>query len=253
LGIEAGKLIILHDITREKAVERMKTEFVSIAAHQLRTPLSAIKWIMNMMLEGDMGNISESQREFLLKTYQSNERMIRLVNDLLNITRIEEGRFLYELVPKDITALVERTVASLQEMAKQRGVKMIVYKPNLVPPPIYIDEEKVAMAIQNLIDNAINYTPSGKEVNVFMDYDLTTDTFLFKVQDEGFGIPPEQQKRIFSRFFRAPNALKADTEGSGLGLFIAKNVVEAHHGKIWFESTEDKGSTFYFTLPRQPR
>ena len=252
LGEETGKMIILHDVTREKAVEQMKTEFVSIAAHQLRTPLSAIKWIMNMMLEGDMGNISENQRDFLQKTYQSNERMISLVNDLLNVTRIEEGRFLYELTSKNIVALVEKIVAPLKEKAVQKGIQLIINKPDLDLPPIYIDEEKMSIAIQNLVDNAVNYTLEGKKITVTLGYDIENDLFLFKVQDEGIGIPADQQKRVFARFFRSPNAVRTETEGTGLGLFIAKNIIEAHHGRIWFESEEGQGSAFYFSVPRQP-
>lgn len=251
LGEELGKMIVLHDVTREKAVEQMKTEFVSITAHQLRTPLSAIKWIMNMMLEGDMGNISDSQRDFLLKTYQSNERMIRLVNDLLNITRIEEGRFLYDLLPKDIIALADKVIAPLKDVADKRGVKMIINKPSYAVPEIYIDEEKMGMVMQNLVDNAINYTRSGKSITITMDYDRQTEIFMFQVDDEGIGIPIDHHKRVFSRFFRSSNAVKADTEGTGLGLFIAKNIVESHGGKIWFKSEEDKGSTFTFTIPRR--
>ncbi|MCX6791264.1 MAG: ATP-binding protein [Candidatus Gribaldobacteria bacterium] len=252
LGKEMGKMIVLHDITREKAVEQMKTEFVTIAAHQLRTPLSAIKWIMNMMLEGDLGQLSDSQKEFLQKTHQSNERMIRLVNDLLNVTRIEEGRFLYELKPYDIIKLTEKALAPLKELALQKGLDFVFEKPSSVIPPIYVDEEKFGIVIQNLVDNAINYTKQGK-VLVSMAWDKPKEEVYFMVKDNGIGIPPDQQKRVFSRFFRSPNAVKTETEGTGLGLFIAKNIIEAHLGKIWFESQEGHGATFFFVLPRDPR
>jgi PAS domain S-box-containing protein len=249
---EGGKMVILHDITREKSMEKMKTEFVSITAHQLRTPLSAIKWTMNMMLDGDLGPVPEGQRDFLQKTYQSNERMIRLVNDLLNVTRIEEGRFLYDLKPQNIIELTEKIISPLKELAEKKGLKFIFEKASTKVPPIYVDQERFGIALQNLVDNAIHYTMRGR-VLVSTAYDGQKEEFYFMIKDDGIGIPSEQQKRVFSRFFRAPNAIKTETEGTGLGLFIAKNIVEAHGGKIWFESEEGKGASFYIMVPRDSR
>ena len=246
---KVGTLVILRDITREKIIERLKTEFVSIAAHQLRTPLSAIKWTLRMILDGDLGEISQEQRKFLEGTYGSNERMIRLNNDLLNVTRIKEGRFLYNIQSRDIIEIVEGVIDPMKEIARRKKVKFSFKTPKKEIPKVKIDSEKVSLAIQNLIDNAIHYTKSGGEVKVSLRYSKKEKQILFSVKDSGIGIPKGQQKRVFTRFFRAANAVRAETEGTGLGLFIAKNVIEAHEGKIWFESVEGKGTTFYFTLP----
>ena len=246
-GTEFGTIIILHDITREKTVERMKTEFVSLAAHQLRTPLSAIKWTIKMLLEGDAGEINESQRDLIEKSYQSNERMIGLINDLLDITRIEEGRYLYNPTLDDLINVTESVVKASQDTIKKKGVKFEFKKPPKRIPRVMMDTEKIRLVIQNLLENAIRYTPSGGKVTISIKSDK--NKIEFQIGDTGVGIPKEQQLKIFSKFFRGSNVTKLETEGSGLGLFIAKNIIEAHGGKIWFESEEEKGSVFHFLLP----
>ncbi len=246
---KAGALVILRDITREKIIERLKTEFVSIAAHQLRTPLSAIKWTLRMILDGDLGKIPKSQEELLKKTYESNERMIHLINDLLNVTRIEEGRFLYNVQKRDMTEILKKLLAPLKRIAKREKLQLEFNAPKEKIPEVSIDTEKISLTMQNLIENAIHYTEPGGKIKVSLSYLEKKKEVLFQVQDTGIGIAKQQQKRVFSRFFRGANAVRAETEGTGLGLFIAKNIVEAHGGKIWFESLENKGTTFYFTLP----
>jgi len=245
---EIGALIIFHDITRERFIESLKTEFVSIAAHQLRTPLSAIKWILRMFIEGDLGSLSKQQKEYIEKAYVSNERMIKLINDLLNITRIEEGRFLYKTKRADLVGLVKQAAASFKNNIEKKGLDFNFKKPKIKTPQVNIDEEKVKLAIQNILENAISYTQKGS-IKVEVSFSAPKKEFLVSVKDTGIGIPRSQQKRVFSRFFRAGNAIKVDTEGSGLGLYIAKNVVEAHGGRIWFHSEENKGSSFFFTIP----
>jgi len=229
IGEEKGTLVILHDVSREKLVERLKTEFVSIAAHQLRTPLSAIKWTLKMFLDGDLGKVTPEQQEFLMKTYKSNERMIALINSLLNVTRIEEGRFLYRPTFDKIDELAESVIKTLASEASRKQLKIVFKKENNLPK-ILMDAEKMRLAINNLIDNAIRYTLPGGKIEVKLTQKGGEVEFI--VKDSGVGIPSVQQKRIFSKFFRGLNALKLETEGSGLGLFIAKNVIEAHGGKI---------------------
>jgi len=243
-----GKIVILHDITRERMFERMKTEFVSISAHQLRTPLSAVKWILRMILDGDLGKVPKNQRDFLERTYKSNERMIQPVNDLLNVSRIEEGRFLYNLQSKDLSSIVEKIVVPFAILAEKKGLQFEYKKPKTKIPKIKMDTEKMILAVQALIDNAVNYTKTGG-IMVSVKFLKDENNILFSVKDTGIGIQQNQQKRVFERFFRSSDAIKTETEGTGLGLFIAKNVVEAHGGRAWFESKENKGSTFYFTLP----
>lgn len=242
-----GTLLIAHDVSREKMVERIKTEFVSVAAHQLRTPLSAIKWTLKMFLDGDLGKITPEQAEFLKKAYQSNERMINLINDLLNVTRIEEGRYLYSLTPVQLEEVCLSVFSLFEEEIKRKGLKFSFQKPKTPLPEVRADKEKIKLVIQNLVENAVKYTLPGKKIVVKLG--LKNGEVLFSIKDEGIGIPKDQQERIFTKFFRGANALKMETDGTGLGLFISKNIIEAHGGKIWFKSEENKGSTFYFTLP----
>lgn len=242
-----GTMIILHDITREKLVEKMKTEFVSLAAHQLRTPLSAIKWTMKMLLDNDLGKITEEQRDFIEKVYGSNERMIHLINDLLNVALIEEGRFLYSLNPLQMEDAVSTAIKNLQEKSKKRKVEIIFKNPAKPLPSAFADREKIEIAITNIIDNALDYSPNGGKINIKLSSDK--NEVKFSAKDNGVGIPENQKQRIFSKFFRGENVVRLDTEGTGLGMFITKNIIDAHGGKVWFDSTEGKGTTFFFTLP----
>jgi len=247
-GSEEGSvLVVLHDVTRDKLVERMKTEFVSIAAHQLRTPLSAIKWTLRMVLDGDTGEVNAEQKELLEKTYVSNERMISLINDLLNVSRIEEGRFLYkqELANlEDITAII---IDSSQELLKMKKIEFSYNKPEKPLPQISVDREKMELVVQNLLENAVKYTPEGGKINITISGD--EKNVVFKIKDTGVGIPDDQHDRIFTKFFRGDNVIRMETEGSGLGLYTTRNIVDAHKGKIWFDSTEGEGTTFTFTIP----
>ena len=245
-GENIGTLVLLRDVTREKAIERMKTEFVSISAHQLRTPLSAIKWILKTILDGDLGPLSKMQKEYLEKAYASNERMISLIHDLLNVTRIEEGRFLYKLEPVNLVEIVESIVRAFKKEIDEKKLKVTFIK-SAHFPLMKLDKEKISIAIQNLIENAIRYTPEKGKILISLK--KKDNQIEFFVKDTGIGIPKDQQERIFSKFFRAKNAIKIEPNGSGLGLFVTKKVIEAHGGKIWFQSEEGKGSTFYFTLP----
>jgi len=244
---QVENLVVLHNITREKLVERMKTEFVSITAHQLRTPLSAIKWTLKMLLDEDLGKITEEQAEFIEKTYQSNERMISLINDLLNVTRIEEGRYIYNPVLSNITKLVESLIDQCKDEFNMRKINLEFEKPKKELPKVLIDVEKINLAIQNLLDNAIQYNKLGGSIKISLK--SNKKEIEFSIEDSGVGIPKKQEKRIFTKFFRAANVMRMDTTGSGLGLFIVKNIIEAHRGRIWFKSKEGKGTIFYFTLP----
>ncbi len=244
-----GTMVILHDISREKMIERMKTEFVSLAAHQLRTPLAAIKWTLRMLLDGDLGRINPEQRDFIGKTYKSNERMINLINDLLDVTRIEEGKYLYKPVSTNLENVVQLVMDTLKEETQRRKISLNFKKPKKKLPKVVIDVEKIRLTIQNLLNNAIRYTRLGGVVTISLKYNKIKKEIEFQIRDTGIGIPSDQQGRVFTKFFRASNVMRMETEGSGLGLFIAKNIIEAHSGKIWFESKENKGTTFYFTLP----
>lgn len=246
-GERSASLIILHDITREKAIDQMKTEFVSIAAHQLRTPLSAVKWALSLLLEGDAGKLNAEQKSFIEKSYSSNERMIVLINDLLDVARIEEGRYVYDLKSAKLENLVQAALDSSKSLIEKRQTKITYNKPLSELPLVKVDAEKIIITIQNLLENAVKYTPVGGHVTIDLKYDI--DKVAFSIQDTGIGISQKQQAQLFTKFFRAANVMLMETDGTGLGLFIAKNIIEAHGGKIWYESQEGKGSTFSFSLP----
>ena len=246
-----GCILIAHDITREKTIERLKNEFISISAHQLRTPLSAVKWTLQMILSGGMGKVKEDVREYINKAYTSNERMITLVNDLLNVSRIEEGRFLYNLEFVSIKNIIKEAVFSSRVLSLKKKVKVIFNPQKNKIPKIKVDFKKMKLAIQNLVDNAINYSIAGNDVviNLKKLKKQANDFILIEVKDNGIGISKKDQKRLFVKFFRGANAIKMQTEGTGLGLFIVKNIIEAHGGKIWYKSDENKGSAFFVRLP----
>ena len=245
-------MIVIHDVTREKVVEQLKTDFVSLAAHQLRTPLSIIKWSMRSILDGDFGKLTSDQLEFFNKIDQTNERMIRLVNDLLNAARIEEGRYVYKTEKHDVVEVVKQVVEALQSMAQGKGVVLVFDDAALKGrsyPEIDLDVEKMGIVFHNLVENGLSYNHKGGRVDVLVDYRVEAKEFLFTIKDTGMGIPLAESKRLFSRFFRASNAVRADTEGTGLGLFISRNIVEGHGGKLWFETKEGQGTTFFVSLP----
>lgn len=232
---------------RDQEVSRMKSEFLSIAAHQLRTPLSALKWVLNLSLEGDLGKLKKEQRELLEKGYSANERMIALVNDLLDVVRIEEGRFDYKLEKGAVAEIVEDVVKEIKVIAEQKGVQLSFHKPSRKLPKVVLDPVKYRLAVANVIDNAVQYTRASGRVDIEFMY--KGNEILVSVKDTGIGIAPRQLSRLFTKFFRADNAVRMETAGSGLGLFIAKNIIEKHGGKIWIESVEGKGTTVYFTVP----
>lgn len=235
--------------TREETLHKAKSEYVSLLAHQLRSPLTGTKWNIKTLLDGDWGKLNEKQKKFLSRSYETNEQMIRLVNDLLNLTRIEEGRYDFTPHKTDITALVAHVTDSFREQAKVAGVKLMVKKPRTKTriPLVVLDAEKIEMALSNLIDNAIRYNkPNGTvEVSIAREVHLVR----IKVADTGVGIPARQKDQLFSRFFRGDNVVKMQVQGFGLGLYIVKNIVERHGGTVTVESKENEGAAFTVTLP----
>ena len=232
---------------KEKRVDRLRTEFLSLAAHQLRTPLVEVKWALQVLLDGERGALSATQKELLGKTYSSNEGMLILINDLLDITKIEEGKYLSNLSLTQIEHIGVSLVETHKEEASRQEVTLEFQEPPAPLPQVLVDEEKIKLAIQSLIENAIHYTPPGGRVTVSFFSD--TKEVGVAVRDTGIGIPKEEQARIFEQFFRATNAKKLGKIGTGLGLYLAKNIVEAHGGRIWFVSEEHKGSDFRIALP----
>lgn len=252
-----GNLVVLHDITREKLVEKMKTEFVTLAAHQLRTPTSGIKWSLRMLLDGDSGEIPEKQKEVIRKAYQSNDKVIALINDLLNVSKIEEGKLLSKMALVDINEVVQSAIDTIKEESEKKNLKIEFKKTKEKLPRAMVDVKKMEMAISNLLDNAARYTMAGGKISIFTKViekkNSKEKEIEIEIKDTGLGIPEYQQKEIFSKFFRGENVIKVETEGTGLGLYISKNIIEAHGGRIWFESAEGQGTTFYIALPVKER
>lgn len=229
-----------------RELDQKKSEFMSIVAHQLRTPLSGLKWTLGMLIKGELGELKNEQKVFLMKSYESNERMVNLVNDMLTADRIELGKSKFIFTATDILDVIDNVLFEMMPQAAKRGIKLSIVPRASDIPKAPVDQEKIRAVFQNLLDNAIKYSKSGSEVAV----SVTAERGFLKVAvaDHGIGIPEDQQEAIFSKFFRARNALKMETDGSGLGLFIVKSIIEKHGGRIWFESEENKGTTFYFTL-----
>lgn len=247
---KAAKLLIRRDLALSKANEKLqaldeaKSEFISVAAHQLRTPLSAIKWILHMLANNQFKNDDE-RSQFTNKAVISTDRMIGLVNDLLEVDHIQSGKDQFIFEQCDANSIIESLVSEFKSLADDKSVELRL---DLTPgPKIFADKIKIRALLQNLIENALKYTQPNGSVRIITNY---ADGFLkVIVSDTGIGIPDSQKTHIFSKFFRADNAMRQETVGSGLGLFIAKQVAERHGGNLWFESKIGEGTSFFVTLP----
>jgi signal transduction histidine kinase len=242
-----GAVEVFRDITKEKEIDKAKTEFVSLASHQLRTPLSTVNWYSEMLLTGDVGEVTPEQKKYLEEIYNGNQRMVDLVNTLLDVSRIELGTLVIESKPTDIVKLTQSVINEQSPQIKEKKIKLATSFENDIPL-IKSDPKLLRMVIQNLLSNAVKYTPEKGKVGISLSLSDRKNVLL-KLSDNGYGIPKNQQDKIFTKLFRADNVIGKDTEGTGLGLYIAKSIVEQAGGRLWFESVENRGTIFYATLP----
>jgi signal transduction histidine kinase len=237
---------IIHDIEEVAHANKIKTEFVSVASHQLKTPIAEIKWQLELLLSKFSQGMTPKQKEILHEIMHSGERMARLVNDLLDVAHIDQGRLPLAKEYFDLCQIVDESIREHQSMAEVSGADLSKSCP-IKKQKIFADKRRVLVVLDNLLSNAIKYTEGKGKVEIFLE--PHDDEVQVCIRDNGVGIPKNEQDRIFEKFFRSNNSIKNKTDGTGLGLYIAKNIIEQSGGRIWFQSDENIGSEFYFTLP----
>ncbi len=249
IGITVVLLIINHFIIQsvEKLAEanKMKTEFIGIVSHQLRTPLTGIKWTINLIMR-EKGKLDEHCLQELKEISENNERMIKLVNDLLDVTKIEQGQLSFKPEKVSIEALFKNIIKEYTPIAKAKNIE-INLETEINSLSVLIDKQRIEIVIRNLIDNAIKYIKNKGEIKIHLT--KKNKSIRCEIKDNGVGIPKDDHKNIFQKFFRSRNIMKNETVGTGLGLFIAKSIIKESKGRIGFHSKENKGSTFWFKIP----
>jgi len=231
---------------RLKRLDTTKDEFLSMASHQLRTPLTSVKGYLSMVLEGDLGKVPKAQQQVLEEAFISSERMVHLIHDFLNVSRLQTGKFTLELADYDLSRLVREEVKSLERVAETRDIRLVL-KDTLGVRHMSLDNTKVRQVVMNFIDNAIYYSPASSSITITLT--PRKDRVVFTVKDRGIGVPEAEQAQLFGKFYRATNARRQRPDGTGVGLFLSKKIITAHGGDVLFESKEGKGSTFGFWLP----
>lgn len=250
LGLSAVLFVLAFSITQnfEKLAEanKMKSEFINIVSHQLRNPLSILSWGVELLTSGRLGQVGEKQVEYFKILKENTTRMKELVSDLLIVSRLETATMPFKKEEISLSDVVSRLVQKTAPFAKASNIE-VEFKEGQDLPKVLADPSQLRTVVENLLDNAIRYIKDKGEVEIFLA--KKNSNVYFEIKDTGVGIPPEDQKYIFQKFFRAGNVMKYQTQGSGLGLYIVKSVIERSGGKIGFKSQEGKGSTFWFTLP----
>lgn len=238
--------IIVRSFEKLAAISRMKSEFINVVSHQLRSPLTNVTWALDIILCGDLGQLKEGQKEYLKIVKENAKRMHELVNDLLTVSRLEQGTLPLRKKELSLVEIINQLVLEFKPHLEASNIK-IEFFPSAELPKIIADASQIKLVIENLVDNAIKYIRGKGEIKIRLNQ--RGNYIFFEIEDNGVGIPKQDQKYIFQKFFRSENVMRQQTEGSGLGLFIVKSIVERSGGKIWFKSEEEKGTTFYFTLP----
>ena len=249
-GQVAGFLKIVSDRTREAELIKSKNDFITVAAHQLRTPLSAVSWTFQSLKNE---TLSDSQKELVDTGLAASSNLLKIVEDLLNVSKIEEGKFGYNFQKIDLVKFLQSILDQADLVAKEYNVKVYMEPPQESQILLEVDSEKLGLAVSNLLENGIKYNvPSG---HVVLSVERRSDAPFIQVNisDTGLGIPEDAMDKLFGKFFRAENVITKATEGSGLGLYIVKNIIRRHGGQVWVESVVGRGTTFHFTLPTDPR
>ena len=245
-GRDLGRLHAFRDVTRERELDRMKDEFVSLVSHELRTPLTSIKGYVDLLLDGDAGEVTEEQREFLAIVKSNSDRLVMLVNDLLDVSRIEAGKINLRLQPLDLADTVDEVAASLQPLMQQKRQSLTLELPADLPR-VMADRDRVAQIMTNLLSNAHKYTLEGGSVSVRAQ--AADNEVQIEVSDSGVGMTRDELDKLFTKFFRAQHPATQTVGGTGLGLNIVRSLVEKQGGRIWVQSEPMQGSTFSFTIP----
>jgi PAS domain S-box-containing protein len=237
------------DVTKLKEAEQVKTDFISFASHQLRTPLTVIKWNTEMLRSHSSQGLTLEQKKYLTEIERGEKRMALLINSLLNISRLEAAKIKIDPKPTDMIKLVSSVIYEVNSYASAKNCAIIFNKSDQSPLLIDLDVALFRQILVNLLNNATHYS-KPKKCKIEVDFKEVEEYYQIDVVDDGIGIPANAQSKIFDKFFRADNAIKFNTEGTGLGLYMIKLIIERSGGKIWFESTEGKGSAFHFTIPK---
>lgn len=246
-SVNLGCILTLHDITKEKQLEKMKLDFVSMAAHELRTPLTALQGYLSVFTKEANDKLNPEQQEFLQRINNSTQELMQLAENLLDVSNVEHHNLTINPKPTNWINLVKNTVQEFMSRAQQKTISLIFKEPVDNLPPIFIDPMRMREVISNLLSNAITYTPNGGQITVTTD--LQNNTIVTSINDTGVGISKEDLPKLFHKFFRVVGKFTRDTKGTGLGLYIAKMIIDAHKGNIWAESEVGKGSTFSFSIP----
>ena len=244
-GITVGTIEVFRDITKEREIDKAKTEFVSLASHQLRTPLTIINWSMEALMK--KSNITDpKQKGYLEEIYHASQRMVELINSLLNVSRLELGTFIIEPQKTDILAIAQQVIGYLKPQTLKKSITVQTKFPNTMPQ-VMADPKLISIVIQNFLSNAVKYSKENSKVT--LEIALRGKEIIIHVQDNGHGIPKNQQSKIFTKLFRADNARVIDPDGTGLGLYIVKTIIDSAGGKVWFTSEENKGTSFFVSFP----
>ncbi len=245
-GVITGAVSVLKDVSARTKLEEMKVDFVSLVSHQLRTPISAVKGYLSSLIEGRTGDLSDEQNLYLKRAYTSNERQLEIIESLLNISQVEKGKIKITPTEFSIIELAKEAATAFTKKVREKGLYLEILEPKVKLPKITADREKIREVLENLLSNALKFTPQG---SIIVSFEQSKTEIVTTITDTGLGIPANKMAKLFTKFYRVGQSPTAESEGTGLGLYIAKSLVELHQGKIWVESEVGKGSAFYFSLP----